>query len=71
MKSKLRAAWDDLEQTAYNKGKADTIKLVEVWYNDFMKLVNWHRQRMLLPYDWDDYEHKKLMKLKLFIEVEK
>jgi len=47
-----------------DKQKENETEKLKIWLNEFEKLINWHRERSLLPYDWDDYEHKKIMELR-------
>jgi hypothetical protein len=59
---------EEFDDNLIRTGRIQAMKLVEIWLNDFVKLVDWHKIRSMLPYDWHDYEHKKLMELNILIK---
>ena len=46
------------------QGKKVMRRKLKIWLEQFEKIVNWHRERDLLPYDWFDCEHKKIIELR-------
>jgi len=46
------------------QAKQEILEEVKIWLEEFEKLINWHKERSLLPYDWNDYEHKKIVELR-------
>jgi hypothetical protein len=40
------------------------IEDVKLWLEQFEQILNWHKERSLLPYDWNEYEHKKIIELR-------
>ena len=49
-----------------NNAKKGMIKIedVKLWLEQFEQILNWHKERSLLPYDWNEYEHKKIIELR-------
>jgi hypothetical protein len=37
-------------------------------FNEFIKHIEWHRTRSLLPYDWEEYEEGSYHELKRLLE---
>lgn len=37
----------------------------------FERIVNWRKERGLLPYDWNDYEHKKIIEFREMLKESK
>jgi len=40
----------------------DEIEFLNSKENGLLKFILWHNQRSLLPYDWFDYEHPRILK---------
>ena len=60
--SKLEVLKAKLE--GYNLANQETLNLLDdeiKWLNELLKLVLWHNERSLLPYDWFEYEHPRLL----------
>lgn len=58
----------NLIKEIYEMGREDSRKEIieefKLWLDQFEKIVNWHKKRSLLPYDWNDYEHKKIIEFR-------
>jgi hypothetical protein len=46
------------------EARKEVIEEFKLWLEQFEKVVNWHKERSLLPYDWNEYEHKKIIELR-------
>jgi hypothetical protein len=53
---------------AFQEGIQKAIEPLNIWLEQFEKIVNWHKERSLLPYDWNDYEHKKIIELREILQ---